>query len=62
MSRECGVRVGQIFRDAKPPHRAWRVTENREGLCRIERLDRPNIVRYPHCTALLDSNRYAGEA
>jgi hypothetical protein len=58
MNHACRVRLGQVFRDAKPPQRVWRVTERRDEHCRLERIDKPNIVRYPSLTALLDTNRY----
>lgn len=53
-----GIRVGQIYRDAKQPRRHWRVTDRHDDLYRLERVDSPNLVRYPNAAALADENRY----
>lgn len=52
------VCVGQIYADVKPPRRQWRVTEYRDGLYVLERLDNPNVVRFRGTAELQDENRY----
>jgi hypothetical protein len=52
------VRAGALFRDARPPRWTWRVTGRFGDLYRLERVDRPGVVRFPTLAALRDDLRY----
>jgi hypothetical protein len=58
---ENDICVGQIYRNVKRPRRGWRVTARYDGRYRLERIDTPNMVRYPDAKALRDSHRYVRE-
>jgi hypothetical protein len=55
---EPAVRVGELFRDARLPRWTWRVTGRFGELYRLERVDSPNVVRFPTLAVLRDDNRY----
>ncbi len=57
-SRPEPVRVGELFRDARLPRWTWRVTERFGELYRLERVDKPEVVRFPRLAVLRDDNRY----
>lgn len=52
------VRIGQIYADAKPPRREWRVVKEIEDRYVLQRVDKPGVSRMPDLEALLDSRRY----
>ena len=52
------VRIGQIFKNVAMPRRAWRVTARFGDNFRLERVDQPNIIRFPLRETLLDRLRY----
>jgi hypothetical protein len=52
------VQVGQTYCNVERPRRVWRVTARYGDLCRLERIDSPNVVRYPALKAMRDSTRY----
>jgi hypothetical protein len=58
---EDRICVGQIYSNIKKPCRAWRITARYDGRYRLERVDNPNMVRYPDAKALQDSHRYVRE-
>ena len=53
-----GIHLGQIYRNAKRPFRTWRVTAESDSHCRLERVDSPNVVRFPNAALLHDTSRY----
>lgn len=59
--RSDGVRLGQIYRNVRRPRRAWRVTAEHGGRYRLERVDSPNVIRFPEAAALQDERRYVRE-
>lgn len=52
------IQIGQVFIDAKPPYRQWRVVDRRDGNFVLERLDKPNVRRFPDEPMLLDPEHY----
>ena len=58
---EADICGGQIYRTIKRPRRVWRVTAKCDGRYRLERVDAPNVARYPDAKALQDSHRYVRE-
>jgi hypothetical protein len=52
------IRVGRIFVNVAQPRRAWRVTAQLGDNVRLERVDQPNVVRFPLRKVLLDLQRY----
>jgi hypothetical protein len=50
--------VGQVFSDAMPPRRQWRVSEAKEGSFTLECIGRPSILRFLDAKALHDETRY----
>ncbi|MFC4351995.1 hypothetical protein ACFOW6_10615 [Fodinicurvata halophila] len=55
---EHQILIGQVFMDAKPPHRKWRVVDRRDANFVLERLDKPNVRRFPDEPTLLDPEHY----
>lgn len=55
------VRIGAVYADARRPRHRWRVTELLGQLCRLERVDDPNVVRFPAIKVLQDVTRYTAE-
>ena len=53
-----GIHLGQIYRNAKRPFRTWCVTAESDSHCRLERVDSPNVVRFPNAALLHDTSRY----
>jgi hypothetical protein len=53
-----GIHLGQTYRNAKRPFRTWRVTAESDNHCRLERVDSPNVVRFPSAALLRDASRY----
>lgn len=58
---EHQIQIGQVFVDAKPPRRQWRVVERRGGNFVLERLDKPNVRRFPDEPMLLDPEHYRAD-
>jgi len=52
------IRMGQIYVDAKPPRREWRVVKQTEDRFVLQRVDRPGVSRIPAAETLLDGRRY----
>ena len=50
--------IGQVFADAKPPRREWRIVRRHGGTFALERTDKPNVSRFVDAAALDDLNRY----
>jgi hypothetical protein len=50
--------VGEIYVDARPPRREWRVTQIHDGTITLERIDKPSTLRFVNIPTLHDSNRY----
>ncbi|MEK0082993.1 pentapeptide repeat-containing protein [Benzoatithermus flavus] len=55
------IRIGAVYADARRPRHRWRVTELLGQLCRVERVDNPNVVRFPAAKVLQDATRYTAE-
>ncbi len=55
---EPPIRVGDIFESVEAPRRRWRVTGQHGENVRLERVDHPNLIRYPIRKTLLDRHRY----
>lgn len=53
------IRVGEIYKERRPPRHAWRVTEDLGDCFRLERIDMPGVVRFPDAAVLRD--RYVRE-
>ena len=56
-----GIHLGQIYHNVGRPRRAWRVTAEYGGRYRLERVDSPNVIRFPEAAALQDERRYVRE-
>ena len=52
------IAIGQIYVDAKPPRRKWRVTEAHGDHFTVERVDQAGAFRFLDAVALGDRNRY----
>lgn len=52
------IQIGQIYKDARPPRRSWRVSENHDGIYTLERVDQPDVMRFVDAAALWDDDRY----
>jgi len=52
------VQVEEIYVNVAPPRRRWRVVEREKNYVKLVRTDNPNIMRFPHESALLDKKRY----
>jgi hypothetical protein len=52
------IRIGAVYRNAKPPHHDWRVVDLRDEQLVLERTDNPNVMRFPNAEALRDPFRY----
>jgi len=52
------VTVEEIYVNVAPPRRQWRVVERKQYYVKLVRTDNPNIIRFPHESALLDKKRY----
>ena len=48
----------EIYVNVVPPRRQWRVVERTEHYVKLVRTDNPNVMRFPHESALLDKKRY----
>lgn len=55
---EGPIRIGQVFINVAQPRRAWRVTAQLGDNVRLERVDQPNVIRFPVRKVLLDRHRY----
>ena len=52
------IRVGDRFRDKRPPHGRWRVIAERNGVYELLSLDRPKVWRFHLASKLLDLHIY----
>ncbi len=48
----------EIYVNVVPPRRQWRVVERTKHYVKLVRTDNPNVMRFPHESALLDKKRY----
>jgi len=55
---ERDVKIEEIYVNVAPPRRQWRVIERKQNYVKLVRTDNPNIIRFPHESALLDKKRY----
>jgi hypothetical protein len=55
---ERDVQVEEIYVSVVPPRRQWRVVERKQNYVTLVQKDNPNIMRFPHESALLDKKRY----
>ena len=51
-------RIGQIYADAKPPRRQWRIVRQRGDSFTLERTDKTTVLRFVDADALTDTTRY----
>jgi hypothetical protein len=58
MMEPDAVRIGQIYVDARPPRREWRVEKLHDGTIMLVRVDKPSVSRFVDATALCDTDRY----
>lgn len=52
------IEIGQIYVDAKRPHREWRIVEAHGDYFTVERVDQAGAFRFLSAAALGDRNRY----
>lgn len=56
------IRIGDIFVDARPPHRRWQVAMKSNDVFELKCLERPNVSRFHSADKLLDTLLYWREA
>jgi hypothetical protein len=50
--------IEEIYVNVVPPRRQWRIVERTKHYVKLIRVDNPNVMRFPHESALRDKKRY----